>query len=383
VQGPSWAGADETASILTRRLQTRGYKWRVVPAVSRFCWALLVAALVVVLASGGAAGRAAGSAPEATAYARAFDGQAGPTRVNRAALAAVTWRGGSTTASTGEVVEVFVSNALPAETPEKWAEFIAKLTQGPELAQLTARIATLAEVEELCGTRALGCYGQDEMISLGEPTLEGTTPEEVVRHEYGHHVAAHRLNTPWQAIDWGPKHWASAATICSRVARKEAFPGDGGRNYAQNPGEAWAEVYRLMDERKAGVATGRWPIVSRSFFPNEAALQAAERDVLQPWAAGKKAVSRRTFGKKTKKVWWIRLSTPLDGDLALTATVPRGGLHEVALVAANRKTVLKRAQWVGQRTKRTATTVCGQRSLYVRVTQSGALGRVTVSVATP
>jgi hypothetical protein len=150
-----------------------------------------------------------------------------------------------------------------------------------------------------------------------------------------------------------------------------------------NPGEAWAEVYRLLEERKAGVTTGAWPIISRSFYPDEAALQAAERDVLQPWTSGTVASFSRSFGKRGPKVWWIPLTTPLDGSLRIAAALPRGGKHEVALVAANRKTVLRRGQWVGQRSKRIDTSVCGQRSLFVRVTQSGSFGRVALTAATP
>jgi hypothetical protein len=347
----------------------------------------IAALLALTLLAAGAAGGlereppASSSAPRT--YARSLDRQAGVSKIDVAARAAIDWRGGAYTASTGEVVNVFVSNALPAETPEKWAEFLVGLTHGPELAHLTARIATLDEVQQVCGPRALGCYRGNEMISLGELTSDGLTPEEVVRHEYGHHVAFHRTNAPWRAIDWGPKNWASAADVCARVSRGEAFPGSGGRNYAQNPGEAWAETYRMMDERKAGVATDKWQVVSPSFFPSEAALAAAERDVLTPWTAGGKVVHRRVFGKRTKKVWWIPVQTPLDGELRLSATLPRNGLHEVALVAANRTTVLKRAQWTGQRAKSTAATLCGQRSLFVRVTQSGGLGRVTVTASTP
>ena len=107
------------------------------------------------------------SAPQAPApygFARSFHGQAGPARVDNAALGAIAWRGGPITSSSGEVVHVFVSDALPAETPEKWAEFIAGLTHGPELARLTSNIATLAEVQRLCGARALGCYSGDELV---------------------------------------------------------------------------------------------------------------------------------------------------------------------------------------------------------------------------
>jgi hypothetical protein len=126
-----------------------------------------------------------------------------------------------------------------------------------------------------------------------------------------------------------------------------------------------------------------WQIIAPSFFPDDAALQAAEQDVLQPWTKGAVSGFRKTFAKRTPKVWWIPLTTPLDGNLRITAALPKGGQHEVVLVAANRKTVLRRALWGGQRAKRIDTTVCGQRSLFVRVTQAGALGRVSVSAATP
>jgi len=369
--------------FLTRLSQRRGYKARVAPP-GRLT-ALLSGALLTVLVAGGGDASQSAATPSLPVLTRSIDAQPGTAlRADRLARTAIEWRGGAITTSTGEIVNVLVSDALPVEsTPESWAELIVKLTHGPELSLLTAYIVPLEEVQEFCGARALGCYSSNRMVSLGDTAIDEDTPEEVVRHEYGHHIAFHRLNAPWRAIDWGPKQWASAATVCPRVSRREAFPGDEGQNYSQNPGEAWAEVYRLMDERKAGITTATWRIVAPAFFPDEAALQAAERDVLQPWTAGRTAAFRRTFGKTTPKVWWIPLSTPLDGDLRITAALPGGGLHEVALVGANRSTVLRRAQWIGQRSKRITTTVCGQRSLYVRVTQRGALGRVAVSASTP
>ena len=349
--------------------------------------AVTVTALILLVASGAAGASTAGSPATSTAFAavtnaRAVDGRTGVTPINAAARTATTWRGGAITASSGEVVHVFVSDLLPLETPEKWAEFMVGLTHGPELALVTVRIASLAEVQELCGQRALGCYHRNEIVSLGEVVDGTSTPEEVLRHEYGHHVGFHRTNAPWRAVAWGPKNWASVAGVCSRVSRGEAFPGDAGRNYSQNPGEAWAEVYRLMDERKAGITTARWDIIARSFFPNDAALAAAERDVLTPWLANTSVVHRRVFGTKAKRVWWIPVATPLDGGLTLSATRPRNGTQELALVATDRKRVLRRAQWIGRRVVGATSTICGRRSLFVRVT-SQSRGTVTVTVSTP
>ncbi len=350
------------------------------PLTRRFAVLLSTAVLLGALA---AAASVEQSPRSSFAYQLSADANA-PLRANRLAQVPITYRGGPITASTGEIVDVRVSDSLPLETstPEGWAEFLAKLTHGPEIAQLTTYIVTFDEVQQICGSRALGCYGDDQMVAPGEIAAD-IAPEEVVRHEYGHHIANHRSNPPWIAIDWGPKRWASAASVCARVGRREAHPGDQGSNYALNPGEAWAETYRLMDERKVGITTATWQIVASSFFPNEAALQAAELDVTQPWAAPRTTASTRVFGKRTAKVWWIRLATPLDGDFRITATMPNGGTHEVALVGANRRTVVKRAGWTGQRVKRLDGTVCGQRSSFVRVTQKGALGRVRVSVTIP
>lgn len=317
------------------------------------------------------------------AYRLSADADA-PLSANRFEQMAITYRGGPITTSTGEIVDVRVSDALPLETstPEGWAEFLTKLTHGPEITQLTTYIVTFDEVQAICGSRALGCYGDDRMIAPGELAAD-IAPEEVVRHEYGHHIANHRSSRPWTAIDWGPKRWSSAANVCARVGRREAYPGDQGSNYSLNPGEAWAETYRLMDERKAGITTATWQIVASSFFPSEPALQAAELDVTQPWAAPRTTVATRVFGRRTPRVWWIRLATPLDGKIRINATVPNGGTHEVALVGANRTTVVRRARWTGQRVKRLDGTVCGQRSYFVRVTQTGALGRIRVSVTIP
>ena len=121
-----------------------------------------------------------------------------------------------------------------------------------------------------------------------------------------------------------------------------------------------------MDERKAGITTATWPIIAPSFFPNEAGLLAAEQDVVRPWTAPGTRVVTKVFGKKTAKVWWIPLATPLDGDFRISVTVPNNGTHDVALVAADRRTVVKRAQWVGQRVKRLDSSICGRaRSSFV------------------
>ena len=105
--------------------------------------------------------------------------------------------------STGEVVDVFVSPSYPAgETiGQRWADFFASLVHGPELQLLKVYVASLPEVHAICGGGAVGCYGDDQLIITNEPA-SGFSPEEVARHEYGHHIALTRSNTPWPAFDW-------------------------------------------------------------------------------------------------------------------------------------------------------------------------------------
>ena len=149
-------------------------------------------------------------------------------------------------------MSVYVSAALAPElgTEQTWADFLAGLEHGPEMSSLTAYIATYDETRDLCGAHALGCYAGDRMVAIGE-TVDGVDAVDVVRHEYGHHIALHRANPPWSAIDWGPKHWATALDICRRAERGAAAPGDEGDEYPFNPGEAWAETYRLLAQRTA------------------------------------------------------------------------------------------------------------------------------------
>jgi hypothetical protein len=321
----------------------------------------------------------------AASEARALQADAAaPLRPARLAqIAEAPWHGGPTTTSTGETVDVRVSDALPADasSPQQWAEFLTGLLHGPELSQLTLYVETLPEVQQVCGSDALGCYAANEMVVPGEAAGD-VGAAEVIRHEYGHHIAYHRANPPWDATDWGPKRWASAENVCARVSRQEAYPGDEGSNYTRNPGEAWAETYRLVDERRAGITTATWPIVSPSFFPSDPVLQAAEQDVAQPWTSGHSTSATHVFGKRAS-VWWTRLPTPLDGTVRLSAVVPSRGAFDVALVGANRRTLVARAQFTGQLRKRAEASICGQRTLFVRVTSTGAPGRVRVAATTP
>jgi hypothetical protein len=278
----------------------------------------------------------------------------------------IQWTENVYTAGTNEQVDVAVSTSYAADQSigQRWADFFAALPHGAELGQLEAYVAPLAEVHSLCGGGAVGCYGNDQLILTNEPAF-GFAPEEVARHEYGHHIALNRSNAPWPAIDWGPKHWATAARVCPRVRHDNAFPGDESLLYKRNPGEAFAEAYRVLVDTQLGDTHPSWPLVDGSFYPDRAALEAVEQDVEAPWT-GPTAHSFRTHGA----AWKHRVATPLDGTLTVRLSSPA------------RVRLTGNGQPLAPTTHRgglLAYQVCGERSVTLRV-----IGRrVDLRVTTP
>jgi hypothetical protein len=288
------------------------------------------------------------------------------------AVAAGSWWGGTYTAGTGEPVRISVSASYPRDeaVAQRWAEFFAGLVHGEELARVKVFVAPPAEVTELCGSpEAAGCYSNETLVTVGDSSA-GVAPELVAAHEYGHHVANSSVNPPWRAIDWGPKRWASAAGICTRAASGAVFPGDEGINYRLNPGEAFAETYRVLNERRAGATGFLWPVVDASLFPDDRALAAAEDDVRRPWAAATTGTARGRLTAGRRRDWSLPLATPLDGELEVKLRMAADATHELSLVD-ERGARLARGLWAKAGEKTLRHTVCGERSLRLRVAGTG------------
>ena len=296
--------------------------------------------------------------------------------------ASVAWQGGQMTSNTGEQVNVFVSDAYGADQVRRWADFFFALPHGSELGRLTAYVAPLEDVAVMCGPNALGCYWGDRLVIMGD-ALPSVSPEEVAAHEYGHHVAANRDNAPWLAVDWGTKRWASYANICARAKAGSVYPGDEDAWYQLNPGEAFAEVYRVMVDTKHGASAFTWSLVDSSFLPNTAALRAAEDDVLKPWSPSPPTRMAARFGAKGPKTWTRKIATPLDGIVSLAMTMPLGALYDATVVGPDGKTIIARALWSGKSEKTASFQICGERSLTIRVVRHGVAGRFSIALARP
>jgi hypothetical protein len=298
-------------------------------------------------------------------------------------LAAASWWGGTYEVA-GEHVTIYVSASYPEAdgAARAWAEYFAGLAHGAELSKLKAYIAPLDEVADMCGSdNVLGCYGGQTLITIGDSS-SGYVPASIAAHEYGHHVAANRSNAPWAAIDWGTKRWASYMNVCARTQAGMLFPGDEGLNYALNPGEGFAESYRVLSETNGTAVGYDWPIVDASFRPHVNALAAIRADVLDPWVEPTLTTLKGNFGARGR-TWSTQLATPLDGDARIAVSVPGGGADDIALVSADGRTILRRGSWNSSGGKVLEFRVCGTRSVRVLVTRGTAPRRFTLRLALP
>lgn len=344
--------------------------------------AVVVAALAAAAAPGVEEGPAAVEGPRLGPSVQAR--VAAPlTAAGSSRLRGDSWWGGTYTAYTGERVHVYVSDAYPHDEAvgQRWANALASLLHGSELALVKAYVAPLADVQAFCGNGdVLGCYGGQELVTIGEP-VDGVSAEEVLRHEYGHHVAANRQNPPWAAVAWGTKRWASYANVCARAATGTAFPGGQGGRYSLNPGEAFAEAYRVLNEVRGGAPTFTWDITDYSFRPDAGALAAVEEDVVRPWTQPRTRVVGGKFAARSRS-WTSVLATPLDGELALTLKTPVGSTHSVELRSRDGR-VLRRGLWSGSGKQTLNYRICGERSVVARVTRRTGAARFTLRIDTP
>jgi hypothetical protein len=290
-----------------------------------------------------------------------------------AGLPATAW-GGVYTTKSGARVTVYSSNQYPVDPAanQSAADFIDRLVHGTEIASVKIYFAPPAEVGTLCqDTEVDGCYFVDssEIITIGEDT-PWSTVEEVLTHEYGHHIAAKRNNYPWPAFAYGTKRWATYMGVCQKEAAGTAFPGDQGEHYLQNPGEAFAESYLHLNEVKLGVPETPW-FYDAAFKPDSGALAAIEADVLQPWKDNKLKRWAGRFSRRGQQKAFT-FSTPLDGVFAVELRGPRGSTLTLTGGAE-----IKRLS-----PRLSAALVCGQRSVAARFV-AGAKGRFGAATSTP
>jgi hypothetical protein len=291
--------------------------------------------------------------------------------------------GGQYLTPSGETVTVYASNSYPADSAlgQQWANFLASLLHGSELASVTVLLATPDEIKRICGGFAVACYDPRGglLYAPGEDPNADFSAEAVITHEYGHHVAAHRSNAPWRALDWGPKRWASSMQVCARARADQLVPGaEDPISYGINPGEGWAESYRVLNERRLGLPEAPWQIVSDSLYPDDAALTAAAQDVTMPWQTETTTTQTASLTRTTPARTYT-IATQLDGSLKL-AVKPSPGLRLTLDVYASATRVI---HTVATRAISRTTTICGAHSYRIRVTAARGTGSFRLTVTEP
>jgi hypothetical protein len=187
------------------------------------------------------------------------------------------------------------------------------------------------------------------------------------------------VNDPWVALDWGPKRWASSMQVCARTKKGELSPGaEDPVRYEGNPGEGWAETYRVLNQRKLGVPESPWQIVAQALYPTTAALAAAEQDVTTPWLSSTTTVRAGTVSR-TSRARTYTLSTPLDGTLKVSLRSSAGPRVALDIYASSTRV----AHAAGGGTLNRSTTVCGSRSYRLRVKELTGRGSFRLSFTKP
>jgi hypothetical protein len=291
--------------------------------------------------------------------------------------------GGEYTISTGEKVTIYASNsyAMDPALEQRWADFLGTLFHGSEISQVTVLLSTAEQISQTCGSDAVACFAPQGSVlyTPGDDPAADLSAEAVITHEYGHNIAAHRSNPPWNAVAWGPKRWASSIQVCAQARKNELVPGaEDEAHYAVNPGEGWAETYRVLNQRRAGTAESPWDIVSQSLYPTDAALVAAAADVTTPWAASAPVTTTVSFPRPSS-VRTVTVSTPLDGTLRINVRPSRGLRVGLNLFAGTTRA----AHAVTSSALTRTTTVCGTRSYRVRIQALKGRGSVRLSVSKP
>jgi hypothetical protein len=313
----------------------------------------------------------------------------------RSLQASAEW-GGPTVATDGETVNIFFSDSYPVDSARalQWADFTTSLVHGPELATVAIHLAPLGEVQQRCGFGALACYIRNTttIVTPGEDPEPGTSAKGVLTHEYGHHIAASRVNPPFVTVDWGTKRWASYEGVCSGVADGDLYPGaeDAG-HYFLNPGEAFAETYRVLNEQKLALPLEPWDIVTGNLYPDATALSLLEQDILTPWTAN--ATEKLTAKLNAKvRAHTFKLSTPYDGTLIVLPH--QVGRANVTVTLLAKGATVKKRSFKGASGASVSTKVCGLRQYGLRVQLAGTTTKktkaarpekttVTLSVSTP
>jgi hypothetical protein len=295
----------------------------------------------------------------------------------------------------GEQVEVSSTYYSDAEM-QGVADVLGGLVHGPEMNSLSVYVASPSEIASICGPDALACYApaSGEMFVSGEDgEAYGVPRDYTIAHEYGHHIAGNRLNSPWPALETGAKRWSSYEQVCQGVRKRSLYPGNEGNHYWENPGEAFAESNAHLNYPGVAVPWG----YSSLLQPSATSLAKLRADITDPWTGPTTVTWNGAMWPSRRNPAEHRFSTPYDGQVEIRLNGPAGSNYDLFVLGQRlqgkrvkrnhrklrlRLRVVHRAATGGSE-ERIAMTVCGQGSIQVEVRRRSGTGPFAVTVARP
>ena len=243
--------------------------------------------------------------------------------------AAFAWDGTYPTGdAAGTSIHIVVVGHLPGR-PDTAAELgrpiSARSRTAPSSRRLTLNLMPLSTLEsnQYCGDQSLACYdpSTETIYAAPDDQLDEPPAKEIVTHEYGHHIAnnQHRRTVVGGGL-------RDEALVVVREHLRQHGRGHGLARatkepaYSQNPGEAFAESYRVLALTALGLTPSSWEIVSQTFYPDATALQLLQEDITSPWTGPTVRHVHGSFGFGTTRT--IGVQTALDGSFIARLHAP-------------------------------------------------------------
>lgn len=290
-------------------------------------------------------------------------------------------------AGTTERVRIYTSRSFrtwSATTNRMWAQRFADMPHGTELSKLTVYLSPFSEIssEWVCGYRADSCYDPNDgvMYLSGERPPDGADMFQIAMHEYGHHIANHRSNLPWDSVNWGPKYWATAQQVCVNTRVSRMWPSDAANHYEDHPGEIWAETYRLVASNAMGIRPDAWEILNPVWDPTSRLdlLTAAGKDVSQPWRGARSLTKTGTFSAAGAAEQTVAVPMTLDGEVTATIATSGGLKASVSIRETATAKVIGPAS-----TSKSRARSCGVSAVTVAVRRTSGRGAWTLTIHHP